>query len=111
MTDWHEVHDSRQERPAELDTSSSRATVYERRNIRQETGAAPMSGDAAEVTEWVYEQREYTREEYDQTQSPATAAIMAAISGLGKAVEDLGKAGGSSDAAEIVAAIERGLAL
>lgn len=82
MTNWHEVHDSREEQPPALDTTSSSAVVYERRNIRQETREASMdaAGGTRTVTEWVYEQREYTREEYFQLTSPATQAIMQAIS-------------------------------
>lgn len=33
-----------------------------------------------EVTEWVYEQREYTAAEYESLTSPATKAIMQAMS-------------------------------
>lgn len=91
MTQWHEVRDSRVERPDELDTESSYAVVYERRNIRQEERQAE-SGEAGTVTEWVYEQREYTREEWSQEQ-----AIKRALAGL-----DLGGA----DAATYKEALE-----
>ena len=87
MTGWREVHDSRQERPTELDTSSSGTIVYERRSIRQETRSDPMGGDAAEVMEWVYEQREYTREEWAAMNSPATKAILEAVAGVGDRVD------------------------
>lgn len=80
MTKWHEVRDSREEKPGALDTTSSAAVVYERRNIRQETRDVEMGGETAAVTEWVYEQREYTQAEYAQLTSPATQAIMQAIS-------------------------------
>lgn len=90
MTDWKEVHDSREEQPAVLDTTSSATTVYERRNIRQETReVARGDGEAVSVTEWVYEQREYTAEEYAQMTSPATKAIMQAASGLELSVAEL----------------------
>ena len=91
MTQWHEVRDSRREKPTELDTESSSAVVYERRNIRQEERQAE-SGEAGIVTEWVYEQREYTREEWSQEQ-----AIKRALAGL-----DLGGA----DAATYKEALE-----
>lgn len=91
MTQWHEVRDSRREKPTELDTESSSAVVYERRNIRQEERQAE-SGEAGTVTEWVYEQREYTREEWSQEQ-----AIKRALAGL-----DLGGA----DAATYKEALE-----
>lgn len=80
MTDWHEVRDSRAAQPAALDATSSAAVVYERQNIRQETREAEADGETAEITEWVYEQREYTQAEYAQLTSPATQAIMQAIS-------------------------------
>lgn len=80
MTDWKEVHDSRAEQPAVLDTSSSPTTVYERRNIRQETREVTMGEETQEVTEWVYEQRELSAAEYAEMTSPATKAIMQAIS-------------------------------
>lgn len=80
MTDWKEVHDSRAEQPAVLDTSSSPTTVYERRNICQETREVTMGEETQEVTEWVYEQRELSAAEYADMTSPATKAIMQAIS-------------------------------
>jgi len=80
MTKWHEVHDSRKTRPPALDTASSTAVVYERQNIRQETREISMGEDSPPVTEWVYDQREYTKEEYAALTSPVTQAIMQAIS-------------------------------
>lgn len=81
MTDWMEVRDSRTEQPPAIDTTSSTTTVYERRNIRQETRQEQFgAGDPVEVTEWVYEQREYTAAEYESLTSPATKAIMQAMS-------------------------------
>ena len=74
MTNWKEVH-STGAQPSEIDTTSSSTTVYERRSVG--TGATAVT-----VTEWVYEQREYTQEEYAQMHSPATQAIMQAISDM-----------------------------
>ena len=54
--------------------------MYRRENIRQETAEDPMTGES--VTGWVYDQTEYTREEWEQLNSPATKTIMQAISGL-----------------------------
>lgn len=89
MTDFRTVHDSRTERPEPIDTTSSESTVYERQNIRQETRTDEMGGEAREITEWVYEQREWDRAEYEATISPATQAIMQAISGLELSVAEL----------------------
>lgn len=94
MTAWHEVHDSRKERPEELDATSSSTTVYERRNIRQETRSLEGgAGQARTVTEWAYEQREYTAAEYAELHSPAIQNIMQAVSGIELAVAELGLGG------------------
>lgn len=85
MKDWHKVHDSRKIRPPELDTTSSATTVYQRRDIHQET----QETEQGPITEWVYEQTEYTREEYEAMTSPATKAIMQAVSGLELSVAEL----------------------
>lgn len=106
MTDWKKVRDSRTEEPVALDTTSSATTVYERRNIHQETQTFEAGGHAEETTEWVYEQREYTREEY--TAAAANRDIMEALASIERAVSGLG---GSGDAEELAAAVERGLAL
>ena len=82
MTNWREVHSSAIERPTELDTTSSEAVVYERRNIRQETREMSMGNATLTVTEWVYEQREYTQSEYAAMKSPAVQSIMQAVSGI-----------------------------
>ena len=84
MIDWHIVHDSREERPQEVDAVSSQTTVYERRNIRQETEPDTMTGE--EFTQWVYEQREYTRAEYEQMTSPAVQGIQQSMSALELAI-------------------------
>ncbi len=89
MTDWKKVRDSRTEEPAALDTTSSATTVYERRNIRQETQTHETDGQTVEITEWVYEQREYTREEYSALESPSTQAIMQALSEIELSVAEL----------------------
>lgn len=89
MTDWITVHDSRAERPDAIDMVSSESTVYERQNIRRETRAMQMGMETRETTEWVYEQREWDSAEYEATVSPATQAIMQAISGLELSVAEL----------------------
>ena len=90
MTDWKTVHDGAAVQPAVIDTTSSATTVYERKNIRQEERSVGLGDNAATVTEWVYEQREYTREEYAQMHSPATQSIMQAISDLELSVAMIG---------------------
>lgn len=91
MTDFRTIHDSRVEQPAAIDTTSSATTVYERKNIRRETVTMEMGGgDPVQITEWVYEQREYTQEEYAAMHSPATQTIMQAISDLELSVAMIG---------------------
>ena len=63
MKEWREVFGTETERPEEFDTSSSPTTVYQRRNIRQETKTEP---DGTKVTGWLREERELTLEEYHQ---------------------------------------------
>ena len=94
MTTWYKVHDSRTERPPEVDATSSATTVYERRNIQQETTEDKMTGGS--VTQWVYEQREYSREEWADMHSPAMQTIMQAISDVELSVALLSLGGGEA---------------
>lgn len=110
MTEFRTVHDSRTEQPAEIDTTSSATTVYERRNIRQESRVEEMGGENVTITEWVYEQREYTKEEYTQATSLATQSILEALARIEQTTAEI-KETGSGDAAAIAAAIEEGMAL
>ena len=87
MTDWKTVHDSRAEQPPVIDMTTSETTVYERKNIRQETTTGPMEDET--VTEWVYEEREYTREEYDMLVSPAIQGVQCALSEIELAIAGL----------------------
>ncbi len=89
MTEWHEVKDSRPERPDVLDKTSSQATVYERRNIRQETTTFEMGGASSTVTEWAYEQREYTAEEYQMMISPAIRGVQQTLSEIQLSIDSL----------------------
>lgn len=87
MTEFRTVHDSRVEKPAAIDTTSSESTVYERKNIRQETRTMEMGGgDPVTVTEWVYEQREYTRDEYSMMLSPAIQGVQQSLSDIELAI-------------------------
>ena len=90
MTDWKTVHDSRTTTPEALDATSSSSTVYERRNIRREAVTVGIGDTDATVTEWVYEQREYTREEYDMMRAPAIQSVQQTLSGIELAIAMLG---------------------
>ena len=63
MKEWKEVFGTEATKPEEFDTTASPTTVYQRRNIRQET---KTEGDGTEVTGWLREERELTLEEYEQ---------------------------------------------
>lgn len=94
MKTWYKVRDSRTERPSEVDATSSATTVYERRNIQQETIQDEMTGGT--VTQWVYEQREYTQEEWITMHSPAMQTVMQAISDVELSVALLSLGGGEA---------------
>lgn len=90
MTDWKTVYDSRTTTPEELDATSSSSTVYERRNIRREVVTAGGSDGAATMEQWVYEQREYTRAEYEMMRAPAIQSVQQTLSGIELAIAMLG---------------------
>lgn len=90
MTDWKTVYDSRSATPEELDDTSSSSTVYERRNIRRETVTVGGGEDAATMEQWVYEQREYTRAEYEMMRAPAIQNVQQTLSGIELAIAMLG---------------------
>lgn len=64
---WRTVLDSHEEKPAELDTTSSPTTVYKRRNIHKKT--MPSMGGEEETSYWEYEQAEMTREEWQHMET------------------------------------------
>lgn len=85
MTEWKTVHGDNA--PALIDTTSSATTVYERRNVREETVEI---SEGVTVQGYVYEERTYTMQEYEQLTSPATQAIMQSMSALELQVAMLG---------------------
>ena len=90
MTDWKTVHDSRTPTPEALDATSSSSTVYERRNIRREAVTVGGGEGGTTMEQWVYEQREYTREEYDMMRAPAIQSVQQTLSGIELAIAMLG---------------------
>ena len=90
MTDWKTVHDSRTTTPEALDATSSSSTVYERRNSRREAVTVGIGNTDATVTEWVYEQREYTQEGYAMMRAPAIQSVQQALSNIELAIAMLG---------------------
>ena len=90
MTDWKTVYDSRNTTPEALDATSSRSTVYERRNIRREAVTVGGGDGGTTMEQWVYEQREYTQEEYAMMRAPAIQSVQQALSNIELAIAMLG---------------------
>ena len=64
MTDWKKVTGTQPERPEEIDRTSS--PVYLRKNIEQvEKEVEGADGKMQTVTEWQYDEKEMTVEEYE----------------------------------------------
>jgi len=80
MIDWKVVRSTSQVKPAELDITSSSFYVYERRNIHQEEFNDNMNDEP--ITEWVFEERCYTKDEYSTLNSPTTQLLMQHIADL-----------------------------
>lgn len=79
MRDWKEVFGTEESQPLEIDVLSSPTTVYERKNVRQVT---IVNEDGTEVTGWLRDERELTKAEYDEMNSPATQLIMQQLSSM-----------------------------
>lgn len=78
MQEWRTI--TGDVKPEELDVVSSPSTVYERRNIQEETYAEQdsMTGKPVIKKRWVYEERAMTPTEYQNTKT--MQQIMQAIS-------------------------------
>ena len=61
MTEWKKVQGSQAERPAELDTTTSAVTVYQRKNIER---VSVENADGSVTELWQYDEREMSRGEY-----------------------------------------------
>lgn len=82
MKEWREVFGTEAVKPEEFDTTLSPTTVYQRRNVRQET---KTEADGTKVTGWQREERELTLEEYERLRltqevvADNTAEIVASV--------------------------------
>lgn len=66
MTDYIKVMSSQTEKPLELDATSSKFVVYQRKNI---TFVEEVTGESEQETvpaHWEYEERKMTKSEYSQ---------------------------------------------
>ena len=85
MKEWREVFGTEAVKPEEFDTTLSPTTVYQRRNVRQET---KTEADGTKVTGWQREERELTLEEYERLRlmqevvADNTAEIVAPVTEL-----------------------------
>jgi len=59
---WYEVENGSDLRPAELDTSSSRRYVYERRSIQRVPASG--EGEAVSAAHWRWEERKTPKEDW-----------------------------------------------
>lgn len=77
--EWIEREGTQEERPADVDTTSSPETVYLRRN---QTRVEETDADGVKTAKWTYEEAEMSRDEYNSQQnelsSPLAKAIMQA---------------------------------
>ena len=79
--EWYAAESTAEEKPKELDITSSPHLVYKRRNIEK----VPMSNENEESMageKWVYEECMQDKEEQAELLSPTTEAIMQEISAL-----------------------------
>ncbi len=65
MTDWKKVTGTQPDKPEEVDRTSSPSTVYLRKNIEQVTREVEGRRKDATMTEWQYDEKEMTVEEYE----------------------------------------------
>lgn len=63
MTDWKKVNGSQPTKPEEFDTTTSAIVVYQRRNIKE---VETESADGTKTKGWGYEERELTKEEFQE---------------------------------------------
>ena len=88
MTAWTTVQGD--QKPLPLDNVTSQFTVWENRNPRElEIHEDPADPTSPTRTVWEYEQRSYTKEEYDQLHSPVTQVIMQQLSAMELQIAEL----------------------
>lgn len=83
MMDWKKVRGSQEEAPAELDTTSSEAVVYIRKNIERIVVEDEMDGTTYEL--WEYDECIIPRGEYlllIAEQNRADIDFITAVSGI-----------------------------
>ena len=61
--EWKQIEGYQTERPAEVDTTSSRSTVYLRRNI-EEVPNVDQDGEETGGTHWRYEETGIAKEDF-----------------------------------------------
>lgn len=76
MTDWKKVQGSQAVKPAEFDTTTSAAVVYQRKNIERITVEDP-DGSTAEL--WQYDERQMTHDEYVELRIKQNSADIAYV--------------------------------
>lgn len=77
MTDWEKVCGSQETKPAEFDTTSSDIVVYQRRNIKEVEVTSETDGESESHTEWQYEERTMTKDEFNEIYTNQLVAQLA----------------------------------
>lgn len=68
--EWKTVYCGYDNKPEAIDTTSSSTTVYERRNFEEVVTKSPsIDGGEVEVKQWKYEERTYSKSQYELIQA------------------------------------------
>lgn len=70
---WNTVEGSQEEKPKEIETISSKTTIYLRKNIKRMTRHDEITGDDSEF--WQYDEATLTQREYEQYAAEHLLAI------------------------------------
>jgi hypothetical protein len=73
-TDWKVCYAGIDNKPAELDTTSSSAVVYVRRNFEEVD--SPEGPDGESRKQWKYEEQKIPKEQYEQAQLTASTITL-----------------------------------
>lgn len=84
MTNWKIVHGDVE--PMPIDKETSPTTVYENRNAHEIT----VEDRNGTQTMWEYEQRQFTKDEYELLNSPTMQTIMQQLSSIELQIAEIG---------------------
>ena len=76
MSDWQTVYGSQENKPSEIDTTSSDIVIYQRRNIEQ---VEFKDENDKTYKQWKYEERTLTKEEFDELYTNHTVSQLSQL--------------------------------